>query len=163
MIRRVFRLGRGLARFAINEVKERIDRRDQQPNAPMPANPGKEDLHQNADLAPVGHIDAKALWPLLDEGAVVLLDCRELHEWEAGYIDPCVHIPMNDLPERHGELDPARTTVVYCLHGMRSAEVAAWLAHEKGFADVRSLDGGIVAWYSEYDQQRIVVTRNEDH
>ena len=35
--------------------------------------------------------------------------------------------------------------------------------HKEGFDDVRSMDGGIVSWYSDFDQARIVVTRSEDH
>ena len=38
------------------------------------------------------------------------------------------HIPMGDIPSRLTELDPDRETVVVCHHGVRSAQVAMYLA-----------------------------------
>ena len=161
-IKRGVKTGVAIAKFAANEVLERRDKSRSQPNAPMPANP--ESTTVEDDFVSVDVIDVQTLRANLEgDTPPVLLDCREFHEWEAGYISPCVHIPMNDLPERVSELDPNRPTVVYCLHGLRSADVAAWMKGRGGFADVASLDGGIVAWYAEYNQDRIVVTRSEDH
>ncbi|MFT7623254.1 MAG: rhodanese-related sulfurtransferase [Myxococcota bacterium] len=166
MIRRVAKLGRGLARFALREFKERTDRRGQEPNAPVPANREAGETGQGdsaPQLAPARTMLVQDIDQGLESGDLVLLDCREIHEWEAGYISPSVHIPMADLEDRVGELDATARTVVYCLHGMRSAEVAHWLTNKHGFADVSSMDGGIVAWYSDFDQARIVVSRSEDH
>lgn len=161
MIGRVVRLGRGVARFVAKEVRERID--GARPTADQPANPERSNF-ESTQSDPVEVVDVKDLRAALDtDDAPVLLDCREEHEWEAGYIDGCVHIPMNDLPDRRAELDPGRRTIVYCLHGIRSAEVAAWLRDTCAFADVASMDGGIVSWYAEFKQERIVVTRSEDH
>ena len=161
-IKRGVKTGVAIAKFAANEVLERRDKKRSQPNAPMPANPESNAVEE--EFAAVEVIDVQTLHADLNSDAPpVLLDCREFHEWEAGYISPCVHIPMNDLPERVAELDSSRATVVYCLHGLRSADVAAWLKGRGGFENVASLDGGIVAWYAEYNQDRIVVTRSEDH
>ena len=98
-----------------------------------------------------------------DTGTVLLLDVREPHEVDAGYIDGSLPIPMDELPDRMDELPLGKRTVVYCLHGMRSLEIAAWLKVEHGFEDVGTLDGGIVNWYAVHDQTRIVVNRSEDH
>ncbi len=43
------------------------------------------------------------------------------------------------------ELDSGKPVLVYCRSGRRSAEAAAALV-KLGFADVRDLDGGILAW-----------------
>jgi rhodanese-related sulfurtransferase len=43
------------------------------------------------------------------------------------------------------ELDPGKPLLVYCRSGRRSAEAAAALV-KLGFADVRNLEGGILAW-----------------
>ena len=162
LLKRGVKTGMAVAKFAANEVLERRDKSRSQPNAPMPANP--ESTSVDDDYAPVDVMDVQTLYAdLKSDNPPLLLDCREHHEWEAGYISPCTHIPMNDLPERVGELDASRPTVVYCLHGLRSADVAAWLKGRGGFEQVASLDGGIVAWYAEYNQERIVVTRSEDH
>jgi rhodanese-related sulfurtransferase len=82
----------------------------------------------------------------------LLLDVRENFERETAAIVPSVHIPMNDIPERHGELPHDRRIVVYCHHGTRSAMVAAYLERE-GFADVANLDGGIDAWSVKVDTE----------
>ena len=80
----------------------------------------------------------------------VLLDCREPLELSLARIDGAVHIPMRDIPARLAELDAARETVVFCHHGIRSAQVAAFLRRE-GFVNVRNMDGGIDAWSTQVD------------
>jgi rhodanese-related sulfurtransferase len=79
---------------------------------------------------------------------VVLLDCRENEEWNAGHIDGAVHIPMNSIPQRlsyePGALNPQTPIVVVCKMGGRSSQVAAWLL-QNGF-DATNLDGGMLAW-----------------
>jgi rhodanese-related sulfurtransferase len=39
-------------------------------------------------------------------GELQILDVREDEEWAAGHIDGAVHIPLGQLPQRIGELDP---------------------------------------------------------
>ena len=65
---------------------------------------------------------------------MTLLDVRE--DWEtklAPVPSPHLHIPMGQIDERLGELDPKAETVVICRSGGRSAEVARFLA-ARGFA-----------------------------
>lgn len=168
IIKKTAKVGTATVRFAAQEVRERVGRKplEQAPQAaPLHQAPPDSDIAITEDVVKkVGITNSFEVDRRLESGEpFTLLDCREIHEWEAGYIGGCTHIPMNDLPDRVGELDPSIPTVVYCLHGMRSAEVAGWLGAKKGFAEVSSLDGGIVAWYSDFDQARIVVSRSEDH
>jgi sulfur-carrier protein adenylyltransferase/sulfurtransferase len=76
---------------------------------------------------------------------IVLLDVREPYERELAVIDPSVHIPMGEVPERVGEIPRDRTVVVYCHGGGRSAMIAAYLEGQ-GYAHVANLSGGIDAW-----------------
>lgn len=181
IIKRTAKVGSATVRFAAKEVRERVGRKplEQAPTVSAlekaPSDIATTDVatpdNDMTDIAitdevvkKVGMTDSFEVDRRLDSGEpFVLLDCRELHEWEAGYIGGCTHIPMNELPDRVSELDSSIPTIVYCLHGMRSAEVAGWLGAKMGFDDVSSLDGGIVAWYSDFDQARIVVSRSEDH
>ncbi len=80
----------------------------------------------------------------------LLLDVREPREYEYCHIEDSLHIPMNDVPARIGELDPARETVVICHHGMRSASVANYLIRQD-FQNVINLSGGIDAWASQVE------------
>jgi rhodanese-related sulfurtransferase len=55
------------------------------------------------------------------------------------------HIPMGDIPSRISELDPDQEIYCLCHHGMRSAQVAGYLA-QQGFEKVLNVRGGIDAW-----------------
>ena len=78
----------------------------------------------------------------LPEG--VFLDVREDYEWEAGHVEGALHIPMEQLPARLGELDPDQDLLVVCRTGGRSARVTAWLVGH-GYSAVNVL-GGMDAW-----------------
>jgi rhodanese-related sulfurtransferase len=83
--------------------------------------------------------------------AITLVDVRE--DWEttlAPVPSDIVHIPMGQIAERLGELDPNRETVVICRSGGRSLEVARFLSSQ-GFASVYNLSGGILAWSRDLD------------
>ena len=77
------------------------------------------------------------------DGAV-LLDVRELDEWEAGHAPQAVHIPLGELVERVGEVPDADRLLVVCHSGGRSARATAWLV-ANGYAAV-NVDGGMVDW-----------------
>ena len=82
---------------------------------------------------------------------MTLVDVRE--DWEvelAPVPSPHLHIPMGQIAERIGELDPNATTVVICRSGGRSAEVARFLS-TRGFGNVFNLVGGILAWSRDID------------
>jgi sulfur-carrier protein adenylyltransferase/sulfurtransferase len=78
-----------------------------------------------------------------DDGAV-LVDIRERSEWETGWIDGAIRIPMSELGDQLEEYRD-RSLVIYCAHGNRSLRVAEALT-EAGYDDAVSLAGGIVAW-----------------
>jgi rhodanese-related sulfurtransferase len=76
---------------------------------------------------------------------LVVLDVREPEEIAIAPFPDALHIPMGDIPSRLTELDSDAEWVVVCHHGVRSAQVAMYLAH-MGFARVSNLTGGIDAW-----------------
>lgn len=76
--------------------------------------------------------------------AVQVVDVRDPNEWEAGRIEGALHIPVDDLAERVGELDRDRPVVAVCRSGNRSGRAAEWL-REEGF-DAENLEGGMQAW-----------------
>jgi adenylyltransferase/sulfurtransferase len=80
----------------------------------------------------------------------VLLDVREAGELALSRLGGETHIPLGQLPQRFGELDPARRTVVLCHHGMRSAQAVSWL-RARGFGKLHNLAGGIDAYSHEVD------------
>lgn len=83
-------------------------------------------------------------------GNVVLLDVRETYERELAVIEPSLHIPMNEVPQRAAEIPVDREVIVYCHSGSRSMMVAGYLA-SRGWKTVANLTGGIDAWSVEVD------------
>jgi len=99
----------------------------------------------------IGKIDPVTLKTRLDRGErVLILDVREPFEIALAPFPGATHIPMGDIPSRLTELDPDRETVVVCHHGVRSAQVAMYLA-QMGFERVLNLAGGIDAWSEDAD------------
>ena len=83
---------------------------------------------------------------LEEDDPPVLLDVREKPELQrSGWIPQSIHIPMSQIQQRIGELDPSRPTVVYCAIGMRSFDVGIFLL-QNGFRNVANLTGGIKDW-----------------
>ena len=87
----------------------------------------------------------------LDAGEdICLVDCRESWEHSLTAIANSVHLPLAEIADRVQELAFEEEIVVYCHHGMRSAQVAAWL-RQQGFTRAQSMAGGIDRWSLEID------------
>lgn len=87
--------------------------------------------------------------PAADHADVVdadtqFIDVREPAEFEGGSIEGAVNIPLSQLDDRLGELDPARPTVLLCRSGQRSGRAARHLT-DNGFTTVINLTGGMLA------------------
>lgn len=79
-----------------------------------------------------------------------VLDVRNDVERRQEQIEGSLHIPLNRLRERLGELPrDARKIVVHCGSGYRSA-IAASLLEQQGIAGVADLVGGIAAWKASH-------------
>lgn len=89
----------------------------------------------------------------LDRGECpIILDVREPGEIAIAPFPGSLHIPMGEITGRLAELDPDAETVVVCHHGIRSAQVAAYLVHT-GFSRVLNLSGGTEEWAVTVDPQ----------
>ncbi|MCL2626805.1 MAG: DsrE/DsrF/DrsH-like family protein [Cystobacterineae bacterium] len=74
------------------------------------------------------------------DGSAVLLDVRTTLEHENGHIDGCIHIPLQQLRKRWGELDKRKKIYVFCQIGLRGY-IASRILSQKGF-EVYNLSGG---------------------
>ncbi|MBA2626782.1 MAG: molybdopterin-synthase adenylyltransferase MoeB [Gemmatimonadales bacterium] len=96
--------------------------------------------------APGAEVTAAALRDEVARGdALQLIDVREPFEWARDRIPGATHFPLHELPSRLSALDPHTPIVAYCERGMRSLQ-ALELLRTAGFANVRSLMGGMHAW-----------------
>jgi rhodanese-related sulfurtransferase len=86
--------------------------------------------------------------------APVILDVREPWELERASVKlenyVVVAIPMMQLQARMAELNRQAPVAVLCHHGVRSLQVARFLAFN-GFSVVANISGGIDAWANEFD------------
>lgn len=73
------------------------------------------------------------------------VDVRTAGERASGQIARSVHVPLNHLVERMGELPRHRPLLLYCAGGYRSS-IAASLLQRRGFSDVGEIAGGMAAW-----------------
>jgi rhodanese-related sulfurtransferase len=83
---------------------------------------------------------------------LVLIDVREPEEYDICRIEGAKLIPMREFPAHVHELNPKDSIVLYCHHGVRSAQVTLWL-RGRGFEKAENLQGGIEAWAELIDPE----------
>jgi len=112
----------------------------------VPAHPVEEPVNVSGEIEPV---EVKK-W--IDEKRdFILVDVREVHEYQICKIDAARLIPLGEVPKRGvAELDKDAQIVVHCKSGMRSAKAQAALI-EAGFKKVLNMKGGILAWSDKVD------------
>ena len=95
---------------------------------------------------------------LNEAGDFILMDVRELWETSLARIkdERVLLVPMSELAHEGTNALPKEAQdrqaeiIVVCHHGVRSAEVTAWLASQ-GWENVRSMAGGLEAFAVEVD------------
>jgi rhodanese-related sulfurtransferase len=98
-----------------------------------------------------GSITPKELRERIERGDdVLLIDVREPDEHAVAAIKSARLLPLSLYNDWVEALDPAQETVVMCHHGIRSAQVCAYLARQ-GFTNLYNLSGGIDRWSLEVD------------
>lgn len=89
---------------------------------------------------------AAQLWAELRHSAPPLVvDVREPREFRQGHIPGAQSLPLTTIFERPVDLPRNRQIVLVCRSGRRSARAAAILAGQ-GYADLRVVQGGMLAW-----------------
>ena len=74
----------------------------------------------------------------------VLLDVRNLNEYETSHVRGALHIPVDELRFRLDEVPRDRPIAVHCRSGFRS-HLALRILKENGWTNVRNITGGYVA------------------
>jgi hydroxyacylglutathione hydrolase len=76
---------------------------------------------------------------------IAILDVREPGEVETGAFEDSIRIPLGQLVERTGELNPGKLVVVHCKGGYRSS-IATSILRRAGLREIADLTGGFDAW-----------------
>jgi adenylyltransferase/sulfurtransferase len=104
-----------------------------------------QDPFANIEIAPR---EVEAL--IARGGKFLFVDVREKWEHETARIEGAVLIPLREIPASLPRLAGTSEIVLFCHHGMRSLDAAAWL-REQGIEGARSMTGGIERWATEID------------
>lgn len=88
----------------------------------------------------------------LDRGEKLrLIDVRELREWNHCRIEGAELLPLSEIESWMDQLDSqGGPYVIYCHHGVRSANVCYFLS-ERGVKNCINLSGGIDLWSKTVD------------
>jgi sulfur-carrier protein adenylyltransferase/sulfurtransferase len=89
----------------------------------------------------------------LDDGdPLLLVDVREPFEWDIANLGEygARLIPLSEVLERAGEIDPAAEIVLYCRSGARSAGALRQL-RSRGYTRIWNLKGGLNRWAADVD------------
>ncbi len=109
----------------------------------MRMNPGTADLE----------IEPGEVSQMLARGdEFLLVDVREPWEYETARIEGSVLVPLREIPGNVSRLPDTDPIILYCHHGIRSLDAAAWL-RSQGIRGARSMAGGIDRWSIEVDPQ----------
>jgi NADPH-dependent 2,4-dienoyl-CoA reductase/sulfur reductase-like enzyme/rhodanese-related sulfurtransferase len=100
---------------------------------------GLNDLSGYAPL--VGAAEARTL---LASAGHVLLDVRNLNEYETSHVRGALHIPLDELRFRLDEVPRDASIMVHCRSGFRS-HLALRILKENGWKNARNITGGYVA------------------
>ena len=84
---------------------------------------------------------AQAQAELIGEAPPLALDVRTAHEHAAGHLAGALHVPIDELRARLGEIPRDRRVLVYCRSGFRG-HLALRILKANGYADVANITGG---------------------
>jgi molybdopterin/thiamine biosynthesis adenylyltransferase/rhodanese-related sulfurtransferase len=115
-----------------------------------PVEAGQEEKPMSNGVPGITPTELKAR---LDRGdKLTIIDVREPFEWDIGNLEPygARLIPLQQVPQRMGEIDPGEEIVLQCRSGGRSAQALGYL-RQHGYERLLNLEGGILAWSDEVD------------
>ena len=120
-------------------------------------------LSENSfDLSNNGtHVNASEFNTLIENPNTLLVDMRNHYESEIGHFDgailPDVDSFRESLPiieKKFAKHKKSKNIVMYCTGGIRCEKASAFLKH-KGYEKVYQLDGGIIEYARQVDQEKI--------
>ncbi len=109
--------------------------------------PGPADRPLHPDEVTVQDMQRALQTPAL---GIQVVDVREPDESAVSRVAGTSLLPLSELERRFGELKTEQTIYLHCKAGVRSLKAVQFLK-QKGFKSVKSVRGGILAWFDEID------------
>ena len=99
-------------------------------------------------LITLSQVQVSDLWERFNSqhGNLLLIDVRESFEWELGYIEGSLLMPLREIWQRATELNPDREAILICEEGIRSSTAASLLLR-RDFPRAANVPGGIGDWF----------------
>ena len=82
---------------------------------------------------------------LKSEEKPLIVDVREIEEFDAGHIDGAFLAPLATVTEKLSNVAKDREIVLVCRSGRRSAKAYSELA-KRGYTRLFNLEGGMLSW-----------------
>ncbi|TAE72170.1 MAG: thiamine biosynthesis protein ThiF [Bacteroidetes bacterium] len=118
----------------------------------LPENKKKFSQKNNDKNKNMKEMTVKELYQMLKNNeAIQLIDVREIHEFEICHLKNSELIPVANIPENIDKIQKDKMVVVYCHHGVRSANVINYLKKNHQLNNLYNLVGGIHAWALHID------------
>jgi rhodanese-related sulfurtransferase len=89
-----------------------------------------------------------------DGETIQVVDVRSAKDYAKSHVPGAVNIPLGDLRDRAGELDPNAPTVTYCNKGV-SGNAGQNILLRRGFDSVMNLSGGNSNYQSHQRSQHL--------
>ncbi len=83
---------------------------------------------------------------MIEAGKAVMLDIREIHEFDAERIPGAILAPMQELMPGALPTQDGKKIILQCRSGGRTAKVAEALIGMGVYSEMAHLEGGILAW-----------------
>ncbi|ABG59886.1 rhodanese-like domain-containing protein [Cytophaga hutchinsonii] len=97
-------------------------------------------------------ISVSELKALIDSKAdIQLIDVREPAEFESAQIGGEL-IPLGTIPQNVDKISKDKQVIIHCRSGKRSANAIMFLESNHGYTNLYNLEGGILAWRDEIDE-----------
>jgi SulP family sulfate permease len=116
-------------------------------NLPKRLYPFEIPLHTEIPPESIASVSSRELWAELRnrDDQLAIIDVREPREFKQGHIPQARLIPLPQLISDASDLPPDCKIVCVCRGGRRSIR-ATYMLQNKGYQNVRVLEGGMLAW-----------------
>lgn len=89
-------------------------------------------------------------FPNYEDTDYVLVDVREVYEFNDGRMPGAINIPLSQFVQRYKEIPQGKTVLLVCRSGGRSFQAGQFLvAQREEYEEVVNLDGGMLDWIAE--------------
>ncbi len=77
--------------------------------------------------------------------SVLVIDVREINEYESGHVPGAVNIPLSGFAQRLGEVSKTQAVFMICRSGARSMQACEFCVDE-GYENIVNISDGTIGW-----------------